>query len=52
MEIVGAVIYTGKDPAGQQLSTVFSGSDNVRGLIDQNESDVRELLDRLTTSIK
>jgi hypothetical protein len=52
MEVVGAIIYKGTDPAGRQLSTVFCGSDVVRKLINDNEMDVRSFLDKLTTSVK
>jgi hypothetical protein len=52
LEVVGAILYTGTDPAGRQLSTVFGGSDAIRDLINENEADVRTFLDKLTTSVK
>lgn len=50
--VIGALLYTGTDPAAKQLSAVFTGSDAVRQLIDVNETDVRTLLDHLTTAVK
>jgi hypothetical protein len=52
IEIVGALIYTGTDPAGKQLSSLFAGSDLVRHIIEDNSANVREILDRLTTAVK
>lgn len=52
MVVIGALLYTGTDPAGKQLSAIFTGSDTVRQLIDVNETDVRMLLDQLTTAVK
>jgi hypothetical protein len=52
MVVVGALLYTGTDPAAKQLSAIFTGSDTVRKLIDTNETDVRTLLDQMTTAVK
>jgi hypothetical protein len=42
----------GSDAAGQQLSTLFTGSPVFRQLIDENDVNVREILDRLRTAVK
>jgi len=52
MEIIGAILYTGVDPAGRQLSAVFGGSKNIVNLINENETNIRLILDRLTTAVK
>lgn len=50
--MVGAVVYTGRDPAGQQLSAVFGGSKLVHKYIESNMVSVKGALDDLTTSFK
>jgi hypothetical protein len=50
--VIGALIYVGNDAAGRQLSTLFTGSPIFRRLIDENDVNVREILDRLTVSLK
>jgi hypothetical protein len=52
MEIVGAILYTGVDPAGRQLSAIFGGSENVLKLINGHETNVRSTLDWLTMLVK
>jgi hypothetical protein len=42
----------GSDAAGQQLSTLFTGSPVFRQLIDENDVNVWEILDCLRTDIK
>jgi hypothetical protein len=42
----------GSDAAGQQLSTLFTGLPVFRQLIDENDINVREILDCLRTAIK
>ncbi|KAI0245176.1 hypothetical protein BJV78DRAFT_1288807 [Lactifluus subvellereus] len=50
--VIGALLYVGDDAAGCQLSSLFTGSPIVRQLIDENEVNVREILDRLTVAVK
>ncbi|KAI0245344.1 hypothetical protein BJV78DRAFT_1158716 [Lactifluus subvellereus] len=50
--VIGALLYVGDDAAGCQLSSLFTGSPIVRQLIDKNEVNVREILDRLTVAVK
>lgn len=50
--VIGALIYVGNDTAGRQLSTLFTGSPVFRQLIDENDVNVREILDRLTVAVK
>jgi hypothetical protein len=40
IEVVGAVMYMGNDPAGAQTSGIFGGSDNVKGYIDDNHVNI------------
>ncbi|OAX35802.1 hypothetical protein K503DRAFT_802529 [Rhizopogon vinicolor AM-OR11-026] len=49
IEVVGAVIYLGNDPAGAQTSGVFGGSENVRGYIDDNHVNIRQMLSNYMT---
>ena len=42
----------GSDMAGRQLSGLFTGSSTFRQLIDDNDVNVREILDRLTVAVK
>lgn len=50
--VIGALLYRGADPAGKQLSGLFTGSPVFRKLIDANDVDVRKLLDRLMVALK
>jgi hypothetical protein len=52
MEMAGFLVYTGKDPAAKQLSAVYAGSDLCRELIDTNQTDLRDVLDAVTTELK
>jgi hypothetical protein len=52
IEVVGAIIYTGPDPAARQTSTIFGGSTLLQEMLTNTRSDVRKLIDRLTTDIK
>ena len=52
MEVIGAILYTGQDGGAKQLSALFGGSDAVRQLIVNNQINVRDLIDNLTTSLK
>jgi hypothetical protein len=52
ISVIGALIYLDNDAAGQQLSSLFTGSPVFRQLIDDNDVNVREILDRLRTAIK
>lgn len=46
------MIYTGTDPIGPQLSTVFTGSDKMQKLINTNNVLVKGYLDKITTAVK
>lgn len=50
--IIGAILYRGLDPAGKQLSGLFTGSPTFRKLIDDNDVNVRKVLDHLTVALK
>ncbi|KAI6037648.1 hypothetical protein EDC04DRAFT_2604564 [Pisolithus marmoratus] len=52
IEIVGAVMYIGQDPAGRQTSGIFGGSEAIRNFINDNSIDVRALLDKYTAIFK
>lgn len=52
VEIVGAIIYTGNDPIGHQLSRIFTGSGLMRTLVNVNSANVQQWLDNLATAIK
>ncbi|KAI6011722.1 hypothetical protein BKA83DRAFT_4131595 [Pisolithus microcarpus] len=52
IEIVGAVMYVGQDPAGRQTSGIFGGSDVVREFINAKAIDVRGLMDKYTAIFK
>jgi hypothetical protein len=52
IEVVGAVMYVGNDPAGAQTSGVFGGSENVRGYIDDNHVNIRQMLSDYTTVLR
>jgi hypothetical protein len=46
------IVYTGPDPGARQTSTIFGGSDLIQKVINDNNVDVRKLLDRATTYLK
>ena len=50
--VIGALLYVGDDPAGRQLASLFTGSPVFRQLINENDVNVREILDRLTIAVK
>jgi ABC-type transporter Mla subunit MlaD len=52
MEIISSILYTGIDPAGKQLSAVFAGLETVIEMINKNETNIRHILDLLTTAVK
>jgi hypothetical protein len=52
IEVVGAVMYVGDDPAGAQTSGIFGGSDNVKGYIDDNHVNIRHTLSNYTTVLR
>jgi hypothetical protein len=52
IEVVGAVMYIGNDPAGAQTSGVFGGSENVRGYINDNHVNIRQMLSNYTTVLR
>ncbi|KAI6003566.1 hypothetical protein EDC04DRAFT_2611682 [Pisolithus marmoratus] len=52
IEIVGAVMYVGQDPAGRQTSGIFGGSEAIRNFINDNGIDVWALLDKYTAIFK
>ena len=52
IEVVGAIVYTGPDPAARQTSTLFGGSTLLQDMLLDTRSDVRKVIDRLTTDIK
>ena len=52
IEVVGAVIYTGSDPVGHQLSSIFTGSSVMRSLVNVNQANVQQWIDKLATAIK
>ncbi|KAL6297841.1 hypothetical protein BKA93DRAFT_754609 [Sparassis latifolia] len=52
MEVVGAILYVGTDAAGCQTSAIFGGSSAVKKLVEDNQVDVRKLIDDLTTAFK
>ena len=52
IEVVGAIVYTGTDAAARQTSTIFGGSSLVQDILSDTRSDVRKIIDRITTDIK
>lgn len=50
--VIGAVLYTGTDPGARQASTLFGGNELVKEVISNHKTDVRKLLDQLTTAVK
>jgi hypothetical protein len=50
--VVGAVIYLGMDPGGRQASGVFSGAPLVKDVLDKNLTNVKKIVDDLTTACK
>ncbi len=50
--MIGAILYTGTDPGARQASTLFGGNSLVKEMISANKTDVRKLLDQLTTAVK
>jgi hypothetical protein len=52
IEVVGVMVYTGTDAAGHQMSTIFGGSTVVQRILSDSRSDVRKIIDRITTEIK
>jgi hypothetical protein len=52
IEVIGAVMYVGDDPAGAQTSGVFGGSENVKGYIDDNHVNIRKMLSDYTTVLR
>ena len=52
IEVVGAIVYTGPDPAARQTSTLFGGSTLIQDMLSDTQSDVRKMIDQLTTDIK
>lgn len=46
------IVYTGTDPAARQTSFIFGGSELVRDALAAHPTDVREVLDNITTQIK
>ncbi|KAI5980684.1 hypothetical protein F5J12DRAFT_901330 [Pisolithus orientalis] len=52
IEIVGAVMYVGQDPAGCQTSGIFGGSKMMRNFINENGIDVQSLMDKYTMIFK
>jgi hypothetical protein len=51
IEVVGALVYTGTDAAARQTSTLFGGSALIQDMLVDTRTDVRRILDRLTTDI-
>ena len=45
-------MYVGEDPAGRQLSGIFSGSDTVRKFINNRAIDVHTMMDKYTSIFK
>jgi hypothetical protein len=52
IQVLGAVIYTGKDAAAKQISAVFAGSTLCREVIDSHETSIRDVVDNVTTELK
>lgn len=52
IQLLGAVIYTGNNPAARQISAVFAGSDLCREVIDAHETSIRDVIDTITTELK
>jgi hypothetical protein len=52
IEVVSVIIYTGMDAAARQTSAFFGGSDAVFRLIEAHNLDVREIMDKITTTLK
>ncbi|KAI6008933.1 hypothetical protein F5J12DRAFT_892080 [Pisolithus orientalis] len=52
IEIVGALMYVGQDPAGCQTSGIFGGSKMIRNFINENGIDVWSLMDKFTMIFK
>ncbi|KAI6146796.1 hypothetical protein BKA82DRAFT_4356307 [Pisolithus tinctorius] len=49
IEIVGAVMYVGQNPAGCQTSGIFGGSETIRNFINENGIDVQSLMNKYTS---
>ena len=45
-------MYVGEDPAGRQLSGIFSGSDTIRKFINNRAIDVHTMMDKYTSIFK
>ncbi|KAI6097091.1 hypothetical protein F5141DRAFT_1220371 [Pisolithus sp. B1] len=52
IEIVGAVMYVGQDPAGRQMSGIFGGSEVMRDFINEKAIDVQGLMDKYMAIFK
>ena len=52
IQIIGVLMYVGKDPAGHQLSGIFGRSDIVRKFINNHGIDVCDLMDKYTSIFK
>lgn len=52
IKVVGALVYGGDDPAGKHYSTLFTGSDVVRELLENNSVNVQRLLAKLQVAFK
>jgi hypothetical protein len=50
IEVIGAILYVGTDPAARQKSSLFVGSPAAEKLI--GGQDIRKIIDQLTTMIK
>ncbi|KAI6137254.1 hypothetical protein F5141DRAFT_1060119 [Pisolithus sp. B1] len=52
IEIVGAAMYVGQDPAGHQTSGIFGGSEVIRDFINEKAIDIQGLMDKYTAIFK
>jgi hypothetical protein len=52
IEVVGAIIYLGNDPAARQKSMLFGGSNSIKNLLANANIDIRRIIDVLTTGLK
>jgi hypothetical protein len=50
--IIGSIIYLGTDAGGRQSSTVFSGAPVAKGVLEKNLTNVKKIVDQLTTAFK
>ena len=52
IEVLGAILYLGNDPAARQKSMLFGGSNSIKILLTESNIDIRRIIDVLTTGLK